>query len=77
MIVMSKAKVTTNVYRRNVAVALIAIFYSIYALLASGLQAAMGGVLTMMFGYLLYGFIAFRFVDPDDGMEKVSTGGTN
>lgn len=66
MVVMSKADVTAAVYRRNVFVAIIAIFYSIYALYASGEDAVMGGMLVMGVGYLIYGFFAKRFIGTAD-----------
>ena len=36
--------------------------YSVYALYASGKDAVMGGMLVMGIGYIVYGFIAPRFV---------------
>ena len=36
--------------------------YSVYALWASGKDAVMGGMLVMGIGYIVYGFIAPRFV---------------
>ena len=50
------------VYTRNMVAALAAVLYCCYALYASGKDAVFGGMLVMMFGYLLYGFIATRFV---------------
>lgn len=66
MVVMDKARVSSAVYRRNVIVAIIAIFYSIYALYASGMDAVMGGMIVMAFGYLIYGFFAKRFIGTAD-----------
>jgi putrescine:ornithine antiporter len=65
MVVMYKARETKSIVVRNVAVAIIAIFYSIYALYASGEDAVFGGMLVMAIGYLLYGFIADRFVGAE------------
>jgi putrescine:ornithine antiporter len=62
MLVMNKAGVSKAVYKRNVFVALVAIFYSIYALYASGMDAVFGGMMVMMLGYLLYGFVAKKFI---------------
>ena len=50
-------------YTRNLVAAMIAVLYCCYALYASGKDAVFGGMLVMMFGYLLYGFIATRFVE--------------
>jgi len=65
MVVMYKAKTDAHTFRNNVIVALIAIGYSAYALYASGMEAVMGGMIVMMIGYLLYGFIAKRFVGQE------------
>ncbi|MGD9021934.1 MAG: putrescine-ornithine antiporter [Lysobacterales bacterium] len=62
MLVMNKAGVSQAVYKRNVAVALVAIAYSIYALYASGMEAVFGGMMVMMVGYLLYGFVAKKYI---------------
>ncbi|GAA5189211.1 putrescine-ornithine antiporter [Ferrimonas gelatinilytica] len=61
MVVMTKAEVESGIYSRNVIVTLVAIIYSAYALYASGLEAAFGGMMVMMLSYVLYGFIAHRF----------------
>ena len=49
-------------FRRNAFVAVVAMLYSVYALWASGKDAVMGGMLVMGIGYIVYGFIAPRFV---------------
>lgn len=67
MVIMYKARVSAAVYRRNVAVAIIAIAYSIYALYASGQDAVFGGMMVMAVGYLIYGFFASKFVGTADG----------
>ncbi|MDF2796913.1 MAG: putrescine transporter [Pseudomonas orientalis] len=67
IVIMQKAGVSSAVYTRNIAVLLIAVAYSLYALYACGKDAVLGGTLVLAFGYLLYGFLAKRFVDaaPD------------
>ena len=60
-VIMQAAKAPQATYRRNVAVAAIAIVYSVYALWASGFQAVMGGMLVMGLGWLIWGFMAPRF----------------
>jgi putrescine:ornithine antiporter len=65
MVVMYKAKTVTHKFRTNLIAVFVAIFYSIYALYASGMEAVMGGTIVMMIGYLLYGFIAKRFVGQE------------
>lgn len=62
LVIMHKAGVSPSVYTRNTAVLLIAVAYSLYALYACGKDAVMGGALVLAFGYLLYGFLAKRFV---------------
>lgn len=42
---------------------MVAVAYSLYALYACGKDAVFGGILVLVFGYLLYGFLAKRFVD--------------
>jgi putrescine:ornithine antiporter len=59
---MRDAKVEPGVFKRNAFVAVVAMLYSVYALWASGKDAVMGGMLVMGIGYLVYGFIAPRFV---------------
>ncbi len=66
MVIMYKANVTPQIYRRNVIVACIAIVYSIYALYASGEDAVFGGMMVLAIGYLIYGFFAKRFVGTAD-----------
>lgn len=69
MIIMHKAKVSTAVFSRNVAVLMVAMVYSFYALYASGQEAVFGGMIVMAVGYLIYGFIANRFI-----VEPAATG---
>jgi putrescine:ornithine antiporter len=45
----------------------------LYALYACGKDAVLGGTLVLAFGYLLYGFLAKRFVDVPPGAQ-VRTG---
>jgi putrescine:ornithine antiporter len=62
MVMMQNARVPKNVYRRNTVVAVIAMVYSVYAIFASGKDAVLGGMIVMGIGYMIYGFIAHRFV---------------
>ncbi len=61
MVMMRNAHVTDKVYRRNTAVAMVAMVYSVYAIFASGKDAVLGGMIVMGIGYIIYGFIAYRF----------------
>ena len=61
-LMMRTAGVDEGRYRLNVAVALVAMLYSTYAIFASGVDAVMGGTLVMAVGFIIWGFIAHRFV---------------
>ena len=63
LVIMHKAQVGPAVYSRNLVVLLVAVAYSLYALYACGKDAVFGGTLVLALGYLLYGFLAKRFVD--------------
>jgi putrescine:ornithine antiporter len=74
MIMMRKAGSPAAAYRRNVAVALVAMLYSTYAIYASGLDAVLGGMLVTAAGYVIYGFIAHRFAAPAGGRAPAARG---
>src|ERR1700750_255924 len=63
MVMMQSANVTGAVYRRNVAVALVAMLYSVYAIYASGKDAVLGGMLVTGVAFIIWGFIAPRFTN--------------
>ena len=48
-------------YRVNVAIAVVAMLYSIYAIYASGKDAVLGGMLMTGITFIIWGFIAARF----------------
>ncbi len=58
MVMMRAQGVTERQYRRNVAVALVAMLYSVYALYASGKDAVMGGMLVTAISFVIWGFLA-------------------
>jgi putrescine:ornithine antiporter len=60
-VIMQAARVPEGTYRLNLAVAVVAMLYSVYALWASGLEAVMGGMLVMGIGWVIWGFMAPRF----------------
>lgn len=72
MIIMHKAEVSSAVFTRNVVVVVVAMLYSFYALYASGKDAVFGGMIVMAIGFLIYGFIAHRFIEaaPKVGVAK-------
>ncbi|MGH8386296.1 MAG: putrescine-ornithine antiporter [Pseudomonas sp.] len=65
LVMMYKAHVSAGVYVRNTTLLLIAVSYSLYALFACGRDAVFGGAIVLAFGFLLYGFLAKRFVQED------------
>ncbi|GLO02750.1 putrescine-ornithine antiporter [Pseudomonas putida] len=66
LVIMYKAQVDLAIFRRNTAIMVLAVCYCFYALYASGLEAVFGAALIMALGYLLFGFIAKRFVKALD-----------
>jgi putrescine:ornithine antiporter len=60
-LMMKRAGVDRRKYRTNVAIAVVAMLYSTYAIYASGKDAVMGGTLVMAIGFIIWGFIAHRF----------------
>ena len=62
MVIMYKAQADKVTVKRDDIGILIAVFYCFYALYASGETAVFGGMIVMVVGYMLYGFIAYRFV---------------
>jgi putrescine:ornithine antiporter len=60
-LMMQRAGVDRRKYRTNVAIATVAMLYSTYAIYASGTDAVMGGTLVMALGFIIWGFIAYRF----------------
>ncbi|NWL78714.1 putrescine-ornithine antiporter [Pseudomonas taiwanensis] len=63
LVIMQKAGVTGYPHHRNVVVLLIAMAYSFYALYASGTEAVFGGMIVTAVGYLMFGYIADRFLE--------------
>jgi putrescine:ornithine antiporter len=61
-VIMRNAKVSSGIYTRNLTVASIAIIYSVYVLYASGMEAVMGGMLVMGLAWLIWTFMAPRFM---------------
>jgi len=69
-VIMQKAKVDGRVYKRNLFVVVVAIVYSVYALHASGKDAVMGGMLVMGIGWLVWTFMAPRFMGNTSAKSK-------
>jgi putrescine:ornithine antiporter len=60
-LMMQQAAVPQGKYRLNLAVAIVAMLYSTYAIYASGKDAVLGGTIVMAIGFVIWGFIAYRF----------------
>lgn len=73
MVMMRKEEVASSVYYRNSGIVAVSVLYSIYAIYASGASAVVDGILIMMSGYLIYGFMAPRFEieSASNGQEAV------
>ena len=60
-VMMRNADTPPAKYHLNAVITVIALAYSVYAIYASGKDAVLGGMLVMAIGYVIYGFMAFRF----------------
>jgi putrescine:ornithine antiporter len=60
-LMMQRAGVDKKKYRINIAVAVVAMGYSTFAIYASGKDAVLGGTIVMAIGFIIWGFIAHRF----------------
>ena len=61
-VMMKKAAVAENVYRRNTWITVVALLYSTYAIFASGKDAVLGGTIVLALTFIVYGFLAPRFM---------------
>lgn len=77
-VMLRNAGVDQATFRRDGAVAIIAILYSVYALYASGKDAVMGGMLVIGLGYLAFGLVAQRLIGAPTApaQPKVPPGAT-
>jgi putrescine:ornithine antiporter len=64
MVMMKSAQVAEGVYKRNVAIGVVAMAYSVFAIYASGKDAVLGGMLVLGVAYIIWGFLAPRFALP-------------
>ena len=70
LVMMHKARASATVQARNTLVVVVAVGYSLYAIYACGEAPVFGAMLVLALGYLLYGFLAKRFVgEPADSPE--------
>jgi putrescine:ornithine antiporter len=61
-VMMRNVGVTGTKYQVNLVVTLVAMLYSVYAIYASGTDAVMGGMLVTALVFVIWGFIAPRFI---------------
>jgi putrescine:ornithine antiporter len=62
IVMMKKAGVPESTFMRNAIITTVATLYSTYAIYASGASAVLGGTVVMGLGFVIYGFLAPRFV---------------
>src|SRR5436190_904783 len=60
-VMLQAAGVASRSYRKTIAVVLVALAYSVYAIYASGKDAVFGGMVAWGIGLVIWGFIAPRF----------------
>jgi putrescine:ornithine antiporter len=73
-VMMRNAGVDRATFRRDGAITIVAILYSVYALYASGKDAVMGGMLVIGLGYLAFGLVAQRLIGKPTAQPKVPPG---
>ena len=64
MVIMRNAGVPEGTYKLNAFVAVIGMLYSTFAIYASGATAVIGGAIVMALTFIIYGFLAPRFIAP-------------
>ena len=64
MVIMRNAGVPAGTYKLNAFVAVVGMLYSTYAIYASGATAVIGGTIVMAVTFIIYGFLAPRFLAP-------------
>lgn len=64
MVIMRNANVPEGTYKLNAFVAVIGMLYSTYAIYASGATAVIGGAIVLALTFIIYGFLAPRFIAP-------------
>ena len=61
-VILQSAGVVGGAYTRSITITIVGVLYSVYALFAAGLEAVMGGMLVMGLGWLIWLFMAPRFM---------------
>jgi putrescine:ornithine antiporter len=62
IVIMKDARVPEGTFKLNAFIAVIGMLYSTYAIYASGKDAVLGGTIVLALTYVIYGFIAPRFM---------------
>ena len=76
VVMMKTAGVSGPTYTRNVVITLIAMLYSTYAIYASGKDAVLGGTIVLALTYIIYGFLAPRFMSGKPAAAAPARGGS-
>jgi putrescine:ornithine antiporter len=72
-VILRGAGVAGGAYTRTIAISVVGIVYSVYALYASGGQAVIGGMLVMGLGWLIWLFVAPRFIATSPVTAQTAT----
>jgi putrescine:ornithine antiporter len=69
-VILRSAGVTGGRYTRTITIAVVGLAYAVYALYAAGNEAVMGGMLVMGLGWIVWAFMAPRFVSTSAAAGK-------
>jgi putrescine:ornithine antiporter len=69
-VILRSAGVTGGKYTRTITIAVVGLAYAVYALYAAGNEAVMGGMLVMGLGWIVWAFMAPRFVSTSAAAGK-------
>jgi putrescine:ornithine antiporter len=69
-VILKGAGIGGSGYTRTIAITVVGITYSVYALFAAGTSAVMGGMLVMGLGWLIWLFMAPRFMTAPPATQK-------
>jgi len=69
-VILQSARIIGGAYTRTIAITVVGIIYSVYALYAAGTDAVMGGMLVMGVGWLIWTFVAPTFMAKQPANAK-------
>jgi putrescine:ornithine antiporter len=70
IVMMQAARVPEGKYKLNLAIATVAMLYSLFAIYSSGKDAVMGGMLVIGIAFVIWGFLAPRFTPSVTRLAK-------